>query len=477
MSYGGPTQWVSSRTWIRIFNAFASQNLPYPKASSSSTAQAKPAMQAMGMSQTTRRYLLVGGEQTGVGTWVLSPSYELDYPIGSDDEPGTGDYSIVLRGAGGAELFVRRFALSPGHIDTLDNSGLVAPLSFVELLPLPDGVTTMELRQAETLLATTPRSPSAPTVQILSPTSAGFEGQPNAPRIRWTGEDGDSNPLHYMVRYRPNEGAEWQTLATDWTFTELAVNLADLPGGSAARVEVLASDGFNTGVATSPTFIVQGKPPQVQILMPQDGTASEQGERLILRGTGSDLEGELEDGAFIWTSDRDGVLGTGRWIETTALSTGSHTITLTATDRDGQTGTDSVTVNVTARINTQPVADAGPDVTSAGGCGVPLDGSRSQDPDGDALTYLWAVVTTPPGRQAWLSNAESRTTRLFTDGPGDYEVELVVHDGQVASQPDRITVHVSGQAADKMCFYLYLPILPNRQAETTNSTFMPLIVR
>ena len=33
MSYGGPTQWVSSRTWIRLFNAFTGQNLPYPKSS------------------------------------------------------------------------------------------------------------------------------------------------------------------------------------------------------------------------------------------------------------------------------------------------------------------------------------------------------------------------------------------------------------------------------------------------------------
>jgi hypothetical protein len=219
----------------------------------------------------------------------------------------------------------------------------------------------------------------------------------------------------------------------------------------------LASDGFNTGEATSPAFVVEGKPPQVAILMPQEGTAIEQGERLILRGAGSDLEEELEEGAFTWTSDRDGPLGSGRRLETTALSPGPHTITLAAEDGDGQVGAASVTVEVTARPNNQPVAEAGPDVTAAGRCSVLLDGGRSFDADGDPLIYLWSVAAAAPGSRAWLGDAESRTTRFFADGPGDYELELVVHDGRVASQPDRMAVHVVGPAADRMC--LYLPLL------------------
>jgi hypothetical protein len=88
---------------------------------------------------------------------------------------------------------------------------------------------------------------------------------------------------------------------------------------------------------------------------------------------------------------------------------------------------------------------------------VLLDAGRSSDADGDPLTHLWTIVAAPPGRQATLSDPESRTTRFFADGPGDYEVELVVHDGRLASQPDRLAVHVSGPAADRMC--LYLPLL------------------
>jgi len=266
-----------------------------------------------------------------------------------------GEYSLALLDGDGAELFVRRFSLAAGHVDAFDRPGLAAPLSFTELL------------------------------------------------------------LHTMIRYRPNDGAEWQTLAADWTDTGLAVSLADLPGGAAARVQVLASDGFDTGEAVAPAFVVQGKPPQVQILMPQEGTVIEQGERLILRGAGSDLEGELGEAAFTWASDRDGPLGAGRRLETTILSPGPHVITLAAEDGGGQVGAASVTVEVTVRPNTQPVADAGPDVTTAGRCSVLLDGGRSFDADGEPLACLWSVVAALPGRRAWLSDAEGQTTRFFAE--------------------------------------------------------------
>jgi hypothetical protein len=461
MSYGGPTYWVSPRTWIRIFNAFTGQNLPYPKANPLSDSGMNLAENAIGTAQSLREYLLVHGEQTGEGDWVLYPAYELDYPVGTDDEPGEGEYSIALRGAGGEELFVRRFPLPLGHIDTLELSGLAAPLSFVELLPLPDGTTTIELRQGEVTVAIAEVSPHAPAVEILSPTSGGFEGQPDAPRIRWIGHDDDDDLLRYMVRYRPNDGAEWQTLATDWTTAELAVNLADLPGGNTAMVQVLATDGFNTGVATSPAFVVAGKPPQVQILMPAEATTIQEGDLLVLRGAASDLEDELlEDTAFTWSSHHDGPLGTGRRIETTALSPGTYTITLAAGDSDGQVGTATVTVEVTERLNTQPIAGAGPDQTASSGCGVTLDSSGSVDPDGDELIFVWSVVTQPDGSEAWFSDPEGRTTGFFADRAGDYEIELNVHDGQVGGHPDRVTVHVTGQGAEQSCLYLPLLLRP-----------------
>jgi hypothetical protein len=458
MSYGGPTQWVSSRTWIRLFNAFTGQNLAYPaQANPLSAAGAVPAATGRSTEREPRPYLLVGGEQGSDGRWRLGPAYELAFPAGSDDVPGDGDYSLALLNAGGEALFVRRFVLGPGHIDTLDRSGLAAPLSFVELLPLPEGVATLALRRGEATLATVARSLNAPEVAILSPTAAGFEGSPGAPRIRWTGHDADGDTLRYRVQYRANAEAEWRTLATDWTTTELAVDLTDLPGGEAARVRVLATDGLNTGVAVSPAFRVPGKSPQARILLPATGTAIQEGERLVLEGAASDMEdGLLAPDALAWRVDGDRLLGTGRRLEVDQLPAGGHEITLSATDNTGQVGGAAVAVEVTRRTNSQPLADAGPDQTSAGQCAPVLDGRASRDADSDRLVFLWSIVAQPAGSRAWLSDPEGPTTGFFSDQAGEYVIELIVHDGQVASEPDRVVVRGTGASASRVCAYLPL---------------------
>ena len=456
MSYGGPTQWVSSRTWIRLFNAFTGQALPYPKLSSSSNAGVSPAA-VVSTAQEPQPYLLVSGEQGSDGRWRLGPAYKLEFPAGSDDALGDGEYSLALLNAEGESLFVRRLVLGPGHVDTFDRSGLAAPLSFVELLPLPEGVATLALRRGEAVLATVERSPKAPEVAILSPTAAGFEGPPGALRIRWAGSDVDGATLRYRVQYQANAEAEWRTLATDWTATELAVDLTDLPGGEAARVRVLATDGLNTGVAVSPAFRVLGRSPQVRILLPATGTTIQEGERLVLEGAASDMEdGLLAPDALAWRADGDRLLGRGRRLEVSDLPAGEHEITLSATDNDGQVGVAAVTVVVTQRPNTQPIADAGPDQTAAGQCAPALAGRASRDVDGDRLVSLWSIVGQPAGSRAWLSNPEGPTSHFFADRAGDYEIELTVHDGQVASVPDRVAVRVTGAGANRVCAYLPL---------------------
>lgn len=117
----------------------------------------------------------------------------------------------------------------------------------------------------------------------------------------------------------------------------------------------------------------------MQIITPPAGAVIEEGEWLILRGAGSDLEGELAEHAFAWASDRVGALGVGPRSETMILSAGVHTIALTAQDGEGLTVAAAIAVEVTARPNTQPVADAGPDVTTAGRRSVHLDGGGSSN--------------------------------------------------------------------------------------------------
>ena len=69
----------------------------------------------------------------------------------------------------------------------------------------------------------------------------------------------------------------------------------------------------------------------------------------------------------------------------------TYTFTLTVIDNDGQSHTDMVHVEVLF-VNQFPVASAGNDIDNLmEGMDILLDGSSSSDPDGQAITYSWAV--------------------------------------------------------------------------------------
>jgi hypothetical protein len=402
---------------------------------------------------------LVRGVQESERGWALLPAYEMELPVGSDDEPGEGEYRIELLDRDGSVLAARNFSIPPGHVDTGDpDVALIPPPSFVELMPLPEGVVTIALRRGSEDLAEVQRSDNNPVLALISPTADGFVGQPDDPWILWEGGDLDGDPLYYLVQYSSRLDAErereWETLAVDLRVQELAVNLDELAGAAGAMVRVLVSDGFNTAVAVSPGFPVPDKPPQVQILAPPDGSTVEEGDRVVLRGTAWDLEDGLLSGGFLsWTSHIDGPLGTGARVDVPTLSPGVHEITLEGRDSEGMVGGAAVVVDVAPRINSQPTADAGPDLTLAPEDTVQLDGSRSGDPDGHRLSFHWAVVSQPEGGDANLSEPETMRPEFSASVVGAYELELVVHDGHVSSLPDRVTVHVSSCAE---CVYLPL---------------------
>jgi hypothetical protein len=91
------------------------------------------------------------------------------------------------------------------------------------------------------------------------------------------------------------------------------------------------------------------QPPTAEITAPEDGAGFAQGEPIEFAGTGHDPEdGELTGEALVWTSSRDGQIGTGTGFTRDDLSAGTHVIVLTATDSGGLTGTDSVTITVAA---------------------------------------------------------------------------------------------------------------------------------
>jgi hypothetical protein len=86
-------------------------------------------------------------------------------------------------------------------------------------------------------------------------------------------------------------------------------------------------------------------PPSVAISSPADGARVDSGASVTLQGSAMDTEDGSLTSTLRWSSNLDGSLGTGGSV-TKVLRDGVHTITSSATDSGGRTGSDSITVTV-----------------------------------------------------------------------------------------------------------------------------------
>jgi len=121
---------------------------------------------------------------------------------------------------------------------------------------------------------------------------------------------------------------------------------------------------------------------------------------------------------------------------TIELPIGVHTIQLVVNDGYADSALDDV--NIIVKI--PPVANADPDQTVYawidGIAEVTLDGSDSNDADGDMLTYKWTWTI---DANTYEANGVSPTIELPI---GVHTIQLVVNDGYVDSAPDDVNVTV-----------------------------------
>lgn len=147
----------------------------------------------------------------------------------------------------------------------------------------------------------------------------------------------------------PGESLRWTSqkdgvfaTGTNPTITTLS------PGGHAITLTATDSDG----AITSETITISidplpPEPPTASIVQPESDEVFAQGVEVVFIGSGDDPDGpDLEESAFVWSSNLDGEIGTGTQIGSDSLSVGDHLITLTVKDRDGLTGTATVVISI-----------------------------------------------------------------------------------------------------------------------------------
>lgn len=94
-------------------------------------------------------------------------------------------------------------------------------------------------------------------------------------------------------------------------------------------------------------------------------------------------------------------------------------------------------------LNSLPIADSGDDQTATTGQTIQLDGSKSNDPDGDTLTYSWRLIERPTGSRVSLSDTSIVSPEFTLDSSGNYEFALIVNDGFSDSLADTVIVSTS----------------------------------
>src|SRR5262249_35480536 len=114
---------------------------------------------------------------------------------------------------------------------------------------------------------------------------------------------------------------------------------------------------------------------------------------------------------------------------------GTYTATLTATDNQGATGTDTTIVTVRPAPNKAPNASAGPAMYGIAGTPLTLDGSGSIDSDGTIVSYAWTF-----GDGATGSGDKPQHTYA---NAGTYVANVTVTDNSGAASTTSATITIS----------------------------------
>ena len=252
------------------------------------------------------------------------------------------------------------------------------------------------------------------------------------------------------------------------------MGVSTVVGGQATLQFILGSPGTRTIMATAVdsfggtsmdfiTITTSNSPPQVFITEPQDGATLFTGFLYVFQGESFDPEifSALPCSSLQWTSSQPGdpIHNTaGCTLSTSFPSAGPRTITLTGTDADNATGTDTIGISV---IN--PPANGPPVVTITN----PPDGALlspnqfttlvgvAQDPDGQSpIAYQWILKQSGhPNVVLFSGNAQNGQNIIHAWMPADnvpfncggalVELELVATDPANDTGSDSIEITIA----------------------------------
>ena len=260
-----------------------------------------------------------------------------------------------------------------------------------------------------------------------------IEGSPA--HLSGSGSDPEGAPLTYHWTSAPISGTDSGADCTFAAATSAATDVTCTDDGTFA-VTLTVDDGTNPPVSDTAALVVTNADPTVRVTSPAFGAEFRSGATVSIAATTADPgSNDTRTCTIAWGdgSTTTGSLAAGVCTGSHAYSSvGARTVTVTASDDDGGSGSDTVAIVVsTTSVNLPPKANAGPDKSGTEGSKVTLTGS-GKDPEAAALSYRWTYVAgagVDAGTTCALgSPTTARTTFSCTDD-GTFTLTLAVSDG------------------------------------------------
>ncbi|MBI3890874.1 MAG: hypothetical protein HY303_05030 [Candidatus Wallbacteria bacterium] len=279
-----------------------------------------------------------------------------------------------------------------------------------------------------------PASTAPPRVEIVFPARGAILSYGQQITMRAQGfSDSDGELSWWSVRWLDGAGRELGAgLSQSWTPMEITTGLV---------LRAVAHDSANRTSEASLTVSVLPPVPQATIWSPGTGSTVQAADSVALQGGGYDvLDGQLPEPALRWSSDRDGYLGTGSYVDMRTLSDGTHRLTLTVTSSHGMTAAATSILTVSPRP--APVVE----IRAPAGNTRPLAGRSmvfeavvtnlsAQDPL--TQTFVWNS-----DRQGSLGEGASVVTSFAS--PGEQVISVVARNSRWQSGIATLALPVSG---------------------------------